>query len=94
MAASAEAANTAAPPEIEKEHGRGHIGLVVLGSIAGGLTLGLVLVLGVFFVGLSAVPASAATCSGEGDVTMTVDLAGGEAVTRASRMQGAPNPSS
>jgi hypothetical protein len=36
------------PPEAEKEHGRGHIGLVVLGSIAGGLILGLVLVLGVF----------------------------------------------
>ena len=44
----AEAASTVAPPEIEKERGRGHIGLVVLGSIAGGLILGLVLTLGVF----------------------------------------------
>jgi len=31
-----------------QEHGRGHIGLVVVGSIAGGLILGLMLVLGVF----------------------------------------------
>jgi hypothetical protein len=46
--APAEAASTAGPPEVEKEGGRGHIGLVVLGSIAGGLILGLVLVLGVF----------------------------------------------
>ena len=37
-----------------------------------------VLVLAAFFVGLSAIPASAATCSG--DVTMTIDLASGEAV--------------
>jgi hypothetical protein len=28
-----------------QEHGRGHIGLVVVGSIAGGLILGLMLVL-------------------------------------------------
>jgi peptidoglycan/LPS O-acetylase OafA/YrhL len=48
MAAPAEAASTVAPPEVEKERGRGHIGLVVLGSIAGGLILGLVLVLVVF----------------------------------------------
>ena len=43
-----ETASAVARPEIEKERGRGHIGLVVLGSIAGGLILGLVLVLGVF----------------------------------------------
>jgi len=43
-----ETASTVAPPEVENERGRGHIGLVVLGSIAGGLVLGLVLVLGVF----------------------------------------------
>jgi pimeloyl-ACP methyl ester carboxylesterase len=41
-------ATTVVPPEADKEHGRGHIGLVVVGSIAGGLILGLVLVLGVF----------------------------------------------
>ncbi len=35
-------------PEVDKESGRGHIGLVVMGSIAGGLILGFVLVLGVF----------------------------------------------
>jgi pimeloyl-ACP methyl ester carboxylesterase len=48
MAGPAGAASTVALPEDEKEHPRGHIGLVVLGSIAGGLILGLVLVLGVF----------------------------------------------
>ena len=48
MAAPAEAASTVARPEIEKERGHGHIGLFVLGSIAGGLILGLVLVLVVF----------------------------------------------
>ena len=48
MATPAEAASTVAPPEVEKERGRGYIGLVVLGSIAGGLILGLVLVLVVF----------------------------------------------
>jgi pimeloyl-ACP methyl ester carboxylesterase len=37
--------------ESEKERGRGHDGLVVLGSIAGGLILGLVLVLVVFPAG-------------------------------------------
>ena len=47
MADSTEAAR-AAPPEGENEHRRGHIGLVVLGSIAAGLILGLVFVLGVF----------------------------------------------
>ena len=48
MAASAEEESTVALPEVEKKPRRGHIGLVVLGSIAGGLILGFVLVLGVF----------------------------------------------
>ena len=48
MAAPTEAASTVARPEIENERGRGHVGLVVLGSIAGGLILGLTLTLGVF----------------------------------------------
>ena len=47
-----------------------------------------VLVFAAFFVGLSAVPASAATCSG--DVTMTIDLASGEAVSLA--LSGADDP--
>jgi len=38
----------ASAPVVEEVGGRGHIGLVVLGSIAFGLILGLVLVLGVF----------------------------------------------
>ena len=49
-----------------------------------------VLFLGLFFVGMSAVPASAATCSGAGDVTMTIDLASGEAVTVS--LSGAEDP--
>jgi pimeloyl-ACP methyl ester carboxylesterase len=48
MADSADRASVAAVPVLEKEQGRGHIGLVVLGSIVGGLILGLALVLGVF----------------------------------------------
>lgn len=48
MADPSEATSTVEHSEVEKEHGRGHIGLVVLGSIAGGLILGFVLVLGVF----------------------------------------------
>jgi pimeloyl-ACP methyl ester carboxylesterase len=44
----AQVATTVESPEDQREHGRGHIGLVVLGSIAGGLMLGLVLVLVVF----------------------------------------------
>ena len=35
-------------PVVEEVGGRGHIGLIVLGSIVFGLILGLVLVLGVF----------------------------------------------
>ena len=42
-----------------------------------------VLVLAAFFVGLSAVPASAATCSG--DIIMTIDISSGEAVSLALR---------
>ena len=49
-----------------------------------------VLLLGLLFVGMSAVPASAATCSGAGDVTMTIDLASGEAVTVS--LSGAEDP--
>jgi pimeloyl-ACP methyl ester carboxylesterase len=48
MAAPTKPASTVAVSEVEKEQSRGHIGLVVLGSIAAGLILGLVLVLGVF----------------------------------------------
>lgn len=48
MGDPAEAASTVSRPEIGKEGGRGHIGLVVLGSIVAGLILGLVLVLVVF----------------------------------------------
>jgi hypothetical protein len=59
MAGSAEAAS-AALPEGEKEDGRGHVGLLVLGSIAGGLILGLVLVLGVFAGGAENVITGAA----------------------------------
>ena len=43
-----EVTSTADISALEKSHGRGHIGLVVLGSILAGLVLGLVLVLGVF----------------------------------------------
>jgi pimeloyl-ACP methyl ester carboxylesterase len=45
--AGAGSASFAAAPAVEKERARGHVGLVVLGSIAGGFALGLVLVLGV-----------------------------------------------
>ena len=49
MAAAADPPETSASaPAVEEVGGRGHIGLVVLGSIAFGLILGLVLVLGVF----------------------------------------------
>jgi pimeloyl-ACP methyl ester carboxylesterase len=48
MAAPAKPAGTVTVSEVEKEQSRGRIGLVVLGSIAAGLILGLVLVLGVF----------------------------------------------
>jgi pimeloyl-ACP methyl ester carboxylesterase len=48
MSDPTKAASDIAPPEGKKEDGRGHVGLVVLGSIAGGLILGFVLVLGVF----------------------------------------------
>ncbi len=48
MAAAAGPTETASAPAVEWGSGRGHIGLVVLGSIAFGLILGLVLVLAVF----------------------------------------------
>jgi hypothetical protein len=41
-------ASVVAHPDVERKQGRGHIGLVVLGSITGGLILGLTLTLGVF----------------------------------------------
>jgi hypothetical protein len=75
MAASAEAASTVAPPEIEKERGRGHIGLVVLGSIAGGLILGLVLVLVVFAGGPENVITGAALIALAFGMLMLVELA-------------------
>jgi pimeloyl-ACP methyl ester carboxylesterase len=46
--ASTQAARTDPVPKVEKAYRRGHVGLIVLGSIAAGLILGLVLVLGVF----------------------------------------------
>jgi pimeloyl-ACP methyl ester carboxylesterase len=55
MADPSEATSTVAHPEVEKKHGRGHIGLVVLGSITAGLILGLVLVFGVFGGGAESV---------------------------------------
>jgi pimeloyl-ACP methyl ester carboxylesterase len=45
---SAAPASAVAHPEVERKQGRGHIGLVVLGSITGGLILGLTLTLGAF----------------------------------------------
>ena len=74
MAGSAEAAS-AALPEGEKEHGRGHVGLVVLGSIAGGLILGLVLVLGVFAGGPEHVITGAALIALAFGMLMLVELA-------------------
>jgi pimeloyl-ACP methyl ester carboxylesterase len=75
MAAPTEAASTVATPEVEKEHGRGHIGLVVLGSIAGGLILGLVLVLGVFAGGPEHVITGAALIALAFGMLMLVELA-------------------
>ena len=71
----AETASTVARPEIEKERGRGHIGLVVLGSIAGGLILGLVLVLGVFGGGREDVITGAALIALAFGMLMLVGLA-------------------
>jgi predicted lipid-binding transport protein (Tim44 family) len=75
MAASTEAASTAARPEIEKERGRGHIGLIVLGSIAGGLILGLVLVLVVFAGGREDVITGAALIALAFGMLMLFELA-------------------
>src|SRR6266496_4178510 len=75
MAASAKAASTVAPPDVEKEDGRGHIGLVVLGSIAGGLILGFVLVLGVFAGGREDVITGAALIALAFGMLMLVELA-------------------
>jgi pimeloyl-ACP methyl ester carboxylesterase len=61
--------------EIEKERGRGHIGLVVLGSVAGGLILGLVLVLGVFGGGREDVITGAALVALAFGMLMLVALA-------------------
>jgi pimeloyl-ACP methyl ester carboxylesterase len=74
MAGSAETAS-ASLPEVEKEDGRGHIGLVVLGSIAGGLILGLVLVLGVFGGGRENVITGAALIALAFGMLMLVELA-------------------
>ena len=54
---------TASAPAVEEGSGRGHIGLIVLGSIAFGLILGLVLVLGVFGGGRENVITGAALIS-------------------------------
>ena len=75
MAASAEEESTVALPEVEKEHRRGHIGLVVLGSIAGGLILGFVLVLGVFAGGREHVITGAALIALAFGMLMLVELA-------------------
>src|SRR5215216_4389838 len=75
MAASAEGESTVALPEVEKEHRRGHIGLVVLGSIAGGLILGLVLVLGLFAGGPENVITGAALLALAFGMLMLVELA-------------------
>ncbi len=48
VAAPAVTSTADAPPSPHERSQRGHIGLIVLGSIFAGLALGLVLVLGVF----------------------------------------------
>ena len=68
-------ASTVAHPQNEKEPGRGHIGLVVLGSIVGGLILGLVLVLGVFSGGREDVITGAALIALAFGMLMLVELA-------------------
>jgi hypothetical protein len=75
MAASADEASTVAVPEVEKEQGRGHIGLFVLGSIAGGLILGLALTLGVFAGGREDVITGAALIALAFGMLMLVELA-------------------
>jgi hypothetical protein len=75
MSSSAGPASTVAHPEVEKEHGRGHIGLVVLGSITGGLILGLALTLGVFGGGRENVITGAALIALAVGMLMLVELA-------------------
>jgi hypothetical protein len=70
-----ETASAVANPEIEKERGRGHIGLVVLGSITGGLILGLTLTLGVFGAGRENVITGAALIALAFGMLMLVALA-------------------
>jgi pimeloyl-ACP methyl ester carboxylesterase len=72
---AAEAGSTVTHPEVGKEHGRGHIGLVVLGSIASGLTLGLALILGVFAGGRENVITGAALVALAFGMLMLVELA-------------------
>ena len=75
MTDPAEATGSVAHPEIENEHGRGHIGLVVLGSIAGGLILGLALTLGVFAGGREDVITGAALIALAFGMLMLFELA-------------------
>jgi len=68
-------ASTVDVPTVEGKHGRGHIGLIVLGSIAGGLILGLVLALGVFAGGEESVITGAALISLGFGMLLLVELA-------------------
>jgi pimeloyl-ACP methyl ester carboxylesterase len=72
MRGSAEAQGAVLP---EGEIGRGHIGLVVLGSIAGGLILGLALTLGVFGAGPENVITGAALLALAFGMLMLAELA-------------------
>jgi pimeloyl-ACP methyl ester carboxylesterase len=66
---------TASAPAVEEGSGRGHIGLIVLCSIAFGLILGLVLVLGVFGGGRENVITGAALISFALGMLMLFELA-------------------
>jgi len=68
-------ASSAAVPAVEKVHGRGHIGLIVLSSIAGGLILGLVLALVVFAGGQESLITGAALISLGFGMLLLVELA-------------------
>ena len=70
-----EVASTADVSAVEEKHGRGHIGLVVLGSMMAGLVLGLVLVLGVFGGGQESVITGAALISLGFGMLLLVELA-------------------
>ena len=63
MAAAIDPPETVSAPAVEEVSGRGHIGLVVLCSLAFGLILGLVLALGVFGGGRENVITGAALVS-------------------------------